>query len=293
MGGDCFGLGELALSLRAGVPPDLLVMNGSNKQPAELTAALEAGVMVNVDDRSELEAIARIAEQLGRPADICLRVLPFSYADPAALEPELAAIAGDRSHDKWGMDRRDDPRGRARGARVCVASPPRAASSRRAGSAPRPRPSSSQSRLIAVCIAELRDRFEWQPELLDFGGGYPHERDPGERRTLGQPHRRQPGRVRGGDHVDAAGGARGATRSRSRTSCSSPAGGSSATRPSCSPGSASSSACRPGARRGSTSTRARTTAPGSASGLLLRDRPCDERPARAGARRSASSARRA
>jgi diaminopimelate decarboxylase len=34
------------------------------------------------------------------------------------------------------------------------------------------------ARLIAVCIAELDDRFGWQPELLDFGGGYPHERDP-------------------------------------------------------------------------------------------------------------------
>ena len=34
------------------------------------------------------------------------------------------------------------------------------------------------SRLIAVCIAELHDSFGWQPDLLDFGGGYPHERDP-------------------------------------------------------------------------------------------------------------------
>ena len=32
--------------------------------------------------------------------------------------------------------------------------------------------------LIAGCIAELRDRFGWEPELLDFGGGFPHERDP-------------------------------------------------------------------------------------------------------------------
>ena len=34
-----------------------------------------------------------------------MRVLPFSYADPATLEPELAEIAADTSHDKWGMDR--------------------------------------------------------------------------------------------------------------------------------------------------------------------------------------------
>ena len=43
VGGDCFGLGELTLSLRAGVPPDRLVMNGSNKQPPELRAPSRQG----------------------------------------------------------------------------------------------------------------------------------------------------------------------------------------------------------------------------------------------------------
>ena len=81
------------------------MLNGSNKQPAELRAAIEAGVTINIDDPSELDLVAGLAEQLGRPADVCLRVLPFSYADPATLEPELAAIAADTSHDKWGMDR--------------------------------------------------------------------------------------------------------------------------------------------------------------------------------------------
>ena len=32
--------------------------------------------------------------------------------------------------------------------------------------------------LIATCIAELRDRYRWEPDVLDFGGGYAHERDP-------------------------------------------------------------------------------------------------------------------
>ena len=176
VGGDCFGLGELTLSLRAGVPPELLVLNGSNKQPPELRAAVEAGVTINIDDPSELDAVARLAEELGRPADVCLRVLPFSYADPATLEPELAAIAADTSHDKWGMDRQ-----------TIVASFPsaRVAWLRLRGlhlhvSRLRPTPEAFElaARLIATCIAELHDRFGWQPELLDFGGGYPHERDP-------------------------------------------------------------------------------------------------------------------
>jgi diaminopimelate decarboxylase len=159
------------------VAPDLLVLNGSNKQPAELRAAIEAGVTINIDDRSELDLVAGLAEQLGRPAAVCLRVLPFSYADPATLEPDLAEIAGDTSHDKWGMDRQtivelvphalESEWLRLRGLHLHV-------------SRLRPTPEAFElaARLIATCIAELNDRFGWQPELLDFGGGYPHERDP-------------------------------------------------------------------------------------------------------------------
>lgn len=177
VGGDCFGLGELTLSLRAGVAPELLVLNGSNKQPAELRAAIEAGVTINVDDPNELDVVAGLAEQLGRPAGVCLRVLPFTYADPATLEPDLAEIAADTSHDKWGMDRQtilalvpgalESPWLRLRGLHLHV-------SRLRAT----PEAFELAARLIATCIAELHDRFGWQPELLDFGGGYPHERDP-------------------------------------------------------------------------------------------------------------------
>jgi diaminopimelate decarboxylase len=106
-----------------------------------------------------------------------LRVLPFTYADRATLEPELAAIAADTSHDKWGMDRPtiveivptalESAWLRLRGLHLHV-------------SRLRPTPEAFElaCRLIAMCIAELHDRFGWQPELLDFGGGYPHERDP-------------------------------------------------------------------------------------------------------------------
>jgi diaminopimelate decarboxylase len=159
------------------VAPELLVLNGSNKQPAELRAAIEAGVTINVDDPTELDAVTGLADLLGRPADVCLRVLPFSYADAATLDPDLAEIAADTSHDKWGMDRQtilalaptalESPWLRLRGLHVHV-------SRLRAT----PEAFELAARLIATCIAELHDRFGWQPELLDFGGGYPHERDP-------------------------------------------------------------------------------------------------------------------
>lgn len=177
VGGDCFGLGELTLSLRAGVAPERLVLNGSNKQQAELRAAIDAGATINVDDPDELDVIAALAEEHDRQAAVCLRVLPFSYADPAALAPDLAEIAADTSHDKWGMDRPtilalvpralESPWLRLRGLHLHV-------SRLRAT----PEAFELAALLIATCVAELRDRFGWQPELLDFGGGYPHERDP-------------------------------------------------------------------------------------------------------------------
>ncbi len=182
VGGDCFGLGELSLSLRAGVPGERLVLNGSNKQPGEVRAAIAAGATINVDDPTELGLVASIAEELEKRADICLRVLPFSYADPRRLAPDLARIAADRSHDKWGMDRETiletvpralkDDRLRLRGLHLHVS---RLRST--------PEHFELAASLIADCIAELRDRHDWQPELLDFGGGFPHARDP----ESGQP----------------------------------------------------------------------------------------------------------
>ena len=144
VGGDCFGLGELTLSLRAGVPPELLVLNGSNKQPPELRAAVEAGVTINIDDPSELDAVAGLAEELGRPADVCLRVLPFSYADPATLDARARGDRGRHEPRQVGHGPADDRRRRSEGARVGVASPPRPSSPRQQAASRRPRPSSSR-----------------------------------------------------------------------------------------------------------------------------------------------------
>ena len=60
-GWDCFGLGELTISLLAGTPPARLVLNGSNKGIAELEAAIDLGVTVNVDDPSELGLVKELA----------------------------------------------------------------------------------------------------------------------------------------------------------------------------------------------------------------------------------------
>ena len=131
VGGDCFGLGELTVSLRAGVPAERLVLNGSNKQPAGASRRRSRRASRSTSTiPTELAAVAAVAEELDRSASICLRVLPFSYADPGSLAPDLAAIAADTSHDKWGMDRATLLDLGAACARVRPAPPPRPAPAR-------------------------------------------------------------------------------------------------------------------------------------------------------------------
>lgn len=176
-GGDCFGLGELTLSLMAGVPPEKLAMNGSNKSVAELNAAIDNGVVINLDHPDELDTVIRLAESGGRIARVNIRVLPFSYADPDRLTAEQAAIARDRSHDKWGVDKptaREVAKTALDSAHIhleglhCHIS--------------RLRPTAEGFELAAGlmvdAIADLNRELGWQPEVLDIGGGYAHGRDP-------------------------------------------------------------------------------------------------------------------
>jgi diaminopimelate decarboxylase len=69
-GGDCFGYGELYLSLLAGTNPGRLMLNGSNKQAPELTLAIESGVTINLDSLDELDEVEALAQHLGRRARV-------------------------------------------------------------------------------------------------------------------------------------------------------------------------------------------------------------------------------
>lgn len=176
-GGDCFGLGELLISLQSGVAPDALVLNGSNKQPDELEVALRHGATINLDSPEELELVIRLARTIGVTASVNLRVLPFTYAGLIELPPDLAEIAADRSHDKWGMDRPTVDRAVAR----ALAAPEvrlRGLHLHVSRLRPTTEPFALAARLIAACIAELHERHGWQPGVLDIGGGYAHARDP-------------------------------------------------------------------------------------------------------------------
>lgn len=76
-GFDIVSQGELERVLRAGGSADKVVFSGVAKSRHEITHALEAEIRCfNVESAAELERIAEIAELVGRPAPVSLRVNP-------------------------------------------------------------------------------------------------------------------------------------------------------------------------------------------------------------------------
>jgi len=70
----CSG-GELAIALRAEFPPERIAFHGNNKSPAELAAALDAGVgTIVLDSFYEIARLADIAAQRGVVQSVYVRV---------------------------------------------------------------------------------------------------------------------------------------------------------------------------------------------------------------------------
>ncbi|MGI9149378.1 MAG: diaminopimelate decarboxylase family protein [Chloroflexota bacterium] len=108
-GGDCFGYNELYLSILGGVNPDLLVLNGSNKQEPELALAVESGATITLDNLEELQ----IVEAIARHTRTIARVQPRTRLDLRPLDavisdwPRGVLIGpGARGH-KFGMHYED------------------------------------------------------------------------------------------------------------------------------------------------------------------------------------------
>ena len=67
---------ELWLALRLGVPPDQVIFNGPAKTEEALALAVSRGIrLINVDNLSEIDAIARLAGEAGRRQPVGVRVV--------------------------------------------------------------------------------------------------------------------------------------------------------------------------------------------------------------------------
>ncbi len=76
-GADIVSGGELARALAAGIPAERIVFAGVGKTEAEMRSALEAGILAfHVESAGELEALERVAREVGIPAPVGIRVNP-------------------------------------------------------------------------------------------------------------------------------------------------------------------------------------------------------------------------
>ena len=73
---DVASAGELRVALEAGARPDTISFAGPGKTDAELAAALDAGIVVNLESEGETERLAALARRRGTRARVNVRVNP-------------------------------------------------------------------------------------------------------------------------------------------------------------------------------------------------------------------------
>jgi diaminopimelate decarboxylase len=100
MGADVVSGGELAKTLRAGVPAERIVFSGVGKTRDEIRAALAAGIRsINAESADELQEVGAQARDLGVVAPISVRLNP----DVAAETHDYLATGAAAS--KFGLER--------------------------------------------------------------------------------------------------------------------------------------------------------------------------------------------
>jgi len=173
-GGDCFGVNEMYLALLAGTNPRTLVLNGSNKEDAELEMAIANGICINIDATDELERIDAIGRRLGRNVDVGIRL-------KLDLEP-LRDRAGVAMHGPGTMKQQSDSTkwGMTREQTVAIV--------RRAQQMPNvalkethfhlsrmsndPAAFAVMAGEMIVWSAYINDHAGWVPPCIDIGGGW-------------------------------------------------------------------------------------------------------------------------
>ena len=97
-GADVVSGGELKRALAAGVPPKKIMFSGIGKTAAELSLALDHGILcVNVESEPELALLSSIAASRGQTMDVSVRVNPDVDARTHAK------ISTGRSENKFGI----------------------------------------------------------------------------------------------------------------------------------------------------------------------------------------------
>lgn len=159
--------GELFLALRSGMPAERILVHGNNKSDDELAAAVNAGVgRIVVDSLTELDRLAAVASQAGRPVDVLLRVAPGveggAHHHIQTGQEDSKFGLGLRSGDAQAAVKRalESPDLRLRGLHCHIGSQIlQITPFERAADA-----------MLAFC-EELKRDLDYWPEELDLGGG--------------------------------------------------------------------------------------------------------------------------
>jgi diaminopimelate decarboxylase len=97
-GADVVSQGELLRALQAGIAPSRIVFSGVGKTVPDLQAAVSAGIaQVNVESAEELDMLSGVANELGRPVRVALRINPDVDAGTHAK------ITTGRADNKFGI----------------------------------------------------------------------------------------------------------------------------------------------------------------------------------------------
>ena len=187
-GGDCFGLGELHACLAGGTDTSRMVMNGSNKDTAEIKAAIRHGVRINIDSVDEIAAIEALARDAPVRVNLRLKPLPPDIdAFSAAFFKSAGGMLDAVRRTKWGFSRD--------AAAALIRQILQAPRLTLCGYSCHLGRFSSDPAAFGVVAAELaRDvvrLFEqtgFWPAMLDIGGGWPRQREPESRAAGMNPH---------------------------------------------------------------------------------------------------------
>ena len=97
-GADVVSGGELKRALAAGIPANRILFSGVGKTADELRLAVSHDILcINIESEPELEALSRIAAQMGRTARISIRV------NPDVDSGTHAKISTGKSENKFGI----------------------------------------------------------------------------------------------------------------------------------------------------------------------------------------------
>jgi diaminopimelate decarboxylase len=179
-GGDCFGMGELTATLRAGTDPRLVAMNGSNKTREEIDAAIAAGVTINVDGTDELDYLREACARQGRQAQVNLRLKVL----PAALDRHVNELnrsangfVANVARVKWGYVV-DGARPLVDALRAIEGVDLTGYSCHIGHLSKAPEAFGAVAGAFAEAVAALHATTGFVPRVLDLGGGWAQQRDP-------------------------------------------------------------------------------------------------------------------